>query len=219
MAKTPTEYRAVLFDFDGTLADSFEAIASSVNHVRALRGLPALSVDQVKIHVGHGPDYLLKNTIPGGDPQVDLSAYRAHHPSVMGPLTRLLPGAADLLSALQKKGKRIGLCSNKPRLFSQDLLVHLGVADLFHVVLGPEDVAAPKPSPEMLMRAMDALALSREEVLYVGDTIVDIQTARAAGVTVWVLPTGSESRSNLEREQPDRLFEDLHRMRAELTGA
>ena len=90
-------YAAVVFDFDGTLADSYAAIASSVNHVRAQRGMPAWSIDEVKRHVGRGPDYLLTHTAPGGRLADDLACYRAHHPSVMLQMTQLLPGAAALL--------------------------------------------------------------------------------------------------------------------------
>src|SRR5436309_14175845 len=100
-------FRAVVFDFDGTLADSYAAIAPSVNHVRGLRGLPALAIDEVKRHVGRGADYLLTHTVPGGNLADDLASYRAHHPGVMLPLTRLLPGAAALVRALHGAGKKV----------------------------------------------------------------------------------------------------------------
>jgi phosphoglycolate phosphatase len=205
-------YAAILFDFDGTLADSYAAIASSVNHVRAKRGLPALAEDEVKKYVGRGADYLLTQTVPGGDLATDLARYRAHHPSVMAGLTRLLPGAAELLAALRRDGKRIGLCSNKPRIFSQQLLRSLDVAEYFEVVLGPEDVPSPKPAPDMLLCALRRLALPAAQVLYVGDMTVDIQTAHAAGVTVWVVLTGSEERRTLEEAGPDRILTDLREM-------
>jgi 2-phosphoglycolate phosphatase len=209
-------FAAVIFDFDGTLADSYAAIASSVNHVRAQHGLAALTVDEVKKHVGRGPEYLLEHTVPDCRLREDLLCYRAHHPSVMVGLTRLLPGAAELLAALAKAGKKIGLCSNKPRLFSQELLRHLGMAQYFDVVLGPEDVPSPKPAPDMLLRALQRLALPAAQVLYVGDMTVDIQTARAAGVSVWAVATGSEERLALEQARPDRLLANLQEMVAEL---
>ena len=112
--------------------------------------MPALNADEVKSFVGRGPEYLLTHTVPGGNPADDLACYRAHHPGIMLPMTQLLPGASNLLAALHRLGKKIGLCSNKPRLFSQKLLQHLEVADYFDVVLGPEDVARPKPAPDML---------------------------------------------------------------------
>jgi 2-phosphoglycolate phosphatase len=212
-------YAAVLFDFDGTLADSYAAIAASVNHVRGLRGLAALSVAEVKRYVGRGADYLLEQTVPGGNLADDLAAYRVHHPSVMIALTQFLPGAAPLLAALHRRGKKIGLCSNKPRLFSQRLLEHLGVANYFGAVLGPEDVPHPKPAPDMLLRGIDRLGVSRDQALYVGDMIVDIQTARSAGVHVWAVATGSEERADLEAAKPDRLLADLQEMVAEIERA
>lgn len=209
-------YAAVVFDFDGTLADSYAAIACSVNHVRAQRGLPGLSLDEVKRHVGRGADYLLEHTVPGGRLAGDLACYRAHHPTVMLEMTHFLPGALVLLAGLHRRGKKIGLCSNKPRLFSEELLKHLKVSAYFDVVLGPEDVAAPKPAPDMLLRAIERLGLPASQVLYVGDMVVDIQTARSAGVRVWAVPTGSDERGVLEAARPDRMLVDLPEMVAEL---
>ena len=212
-------YAAVVFDFDGTLADSFAAIASSVNHVRASRGLTELGVEEVKRHVGRGPEYLLTHTVPGGVLADDIARYRAHHPSVMMPLTSLLPGAAALVHALHRRGKKVGLCSNKPRFFSQRLLKHLALADLFAVVVGPEDVPRPKPAPDMLLLAVERLGFLKPQVLYIGDMTVDIQTARSAGVAVWVVPTGTEDRRVLANAQPDRLLADLQELADEIERA
>src|SRR5436309_3516223 len=123
--------RAILFDFDGTLADSYDAIAASVNYVRDRRGLPALSVDQVRVHVGHGPGHLLAHTVGVGDPKENESLYRRHHPTVMKQGTRLLPGAAEVLAALQERGLKLGVCSNKPLPYTKVLLEVLGIADRF----------------------------------------------------------------------------------------
>lgn len=209
-------YAAVIFDFDGTLADSYAAIAASVNHVRAQRGLPALPIDEVKRHVGRAAAYLLTHTVPVGALADNLAIYRAHHPTVITLLTHLLPGAADLLSALQRAGKKLGLCSNKPRVFSEQVLEHLGLRAYFGAVLGPEDVPLPKPAPDMLRLALERLGVASAQTLYIGDMIVDIQTARSAGVRVWVVPTGSEERRALEEAKPDRLLADLPEMLAEI---
>ena len=212
-------YAAVVFDFDGTLADSFAAIASSVNHVRALRGMPVLGVDEVKRHVGHGAEYLLTHTVPGGVLADDLARYRAHHPGIMLPLTQLLPGAAELVTRLHRRGKKLGVCSNKPRIFTQQLLNDLQLATYFDVVLGPEDVAKPKPAPDMLLRAVERLGLPKPQVLYIGDMTVDIQTARSAGIAVWVAPTGTEERRVLADARPDRLLCDLQELADEIERA
>ncbi len=208
-------YAAVLFDFDGTLIDSYPAIAASVNFVRQRHGLAPLSVAEVKQHVGRGPDYLLAHTVPGYDKEIDAARYRAHHPTVMFEMTALLPGAAEVLAALHQAGKQLGLCSNKPRQFSAQLLGHLGVADLFTVVLGPEDVAQPKPAPDMLRAALTRLGLPVNRVLYIGDMTVDVETARAAGVPVWVVPTGSDERAALDAARPDRILAGLRDLLAD----
>jgi phosphoglycolate phosphatase len=215
----PEKVRAVIFDFDGTLADSYEAIAASVNHVRGHRGLPPLEVAEVRRHVGHGPNYLLERTVNSDDVAADLALYRAHHPTVMFAQTQLLPGAAEALAAVRRTGRQAAVCSNKPRAFTRDLLAHLEIAPLVDVVIGPEDARRPKPAPEMLLLAMARLQLGPAEALYVGDMVVDIQTARSAGVPVWVVPTGSDAPEALLQAHPDRMLRDLRELSAWLTAS
>jgi 2-phosphoglycolate phosphatase len=203
-------YRAVLFDFDGTLADSYAAITASVNNVRAAHGLPPLEESEVRRHVGRGPAYLLEHTVPGSDVEADIRRYRAHHPSVLRSGTRLLPGAAEALAAIKRSGRRTGVCSNKPVDFTRKLLSYLGIADNVDIVLGPEDVAWPKPAADMLLAALHRLAVPPAQALYIGDMTIDIATARAAGVAVWVVPTGSEDRAALIQAHPDRVLRDLN---------
>ena len=214
LSQAATPWRAVLFDFDGTLGDSYPAITASVNHVRARHGLPPLSEPEVRRHVGRGPHYLLSHTVPAGSVEANIAAYRAHHPSVLRSGTRLLPGAAEVLQALHERGLRLGICSNKPVVFTRQLIEYLGVASFLDLVLGPEDVPRPKPAPDMLRLALARLSVPASQTLYIGDMGVDIQTARAAGVAVWVVPTGSDEIEALKQARPDRLLLDLEELRA-----
>jgi 2-phosphoglycolate phosphatase len=204
--------RAVLFDFDGTLADSYPAITASVNHVRQLNGLPPLSVADVKPHVGRGPHDLLRQTCPAGDLERNVATYLAHHPSVLREGTTLLPGVYDTLQALHRHGLKLAVCSNKAIAFTRELVTILHIAEFFAAVLGPEDAGRPKPAPNILFVALARLQVRADEALYIGDMTVDIQTARAAGVTVWSVPTGSDTVDVLREAKPDRLlahFSDL----------
>lgn len=202
-------YRAVLFDFDGTLIDSYGAITASVNHVRACHGLPPLDEAAVRRHVGRGMPNLLQHTVPGFDLDTDTARYRQHHLTVLRSGTRFLPGAAEALSTLHRAGVKLAVCSNKPKAFTQELVNILEIADRLAAVLGPEDVQRIKPAPDMLLAGLSRLGVAAAEALYVGDMVVDIQTARAAGVTVWVVPTGSDDRTTLEAAHPDRILRDL----------
>src|SRR5579884_3147976 len=206
------ELRAVLFDFDGTLIDGYPAITASVNHVRGLHGLAPLPEAEVRRHVGRGPEQLMRATVGGGDVAADVAAYKAHHPSVLRSGTRLLPGAAEALAALSARGLLLAVCSNKPVAFTRELLQLLGVADRFALALGPEDVARPKPAPDLLREGLRRLGVAADEALYVGDMTVDIETARGAGVAGWVVPTGSDDVDALTRAKPDRLLRDLHEL-------
>jgi 2-phosphoglycolate phosphatase len=198
--------RAMLFDFDGTLADSFGAIAASTNHVRRHYGLPELREDEVRSSVGFGLRHLMESLVPAAPPDDAVAVYRAHHPSVMASGTRLFPGIFDALAALHRDGVKLAVCSNKHVQFTKLLVREKGLAEFFAAVLGPEDVAAPKPDPAMLLEAMKRLGADRAETVYVGDMTIDVEVARAAGVPAWIVLGGASPRETLEAMKPDRLL-------------
>jgi len=212
MDRRSNEIHGVLFDFDGTLGDSYEAIAASVNYVRGRHGLAPLPVEQVRRHVGHGLQYLLERTVPAGSIEENAALYREHHPSVMRQGTRLLPGAAETLRGLKQLGRKIAVCSNKPGEYTRALLDSLGIAELIDATVCPEDVAKPKPAPDMLLAAVERLGLPPQQCVYVGDMTLDIEAARSAGLTVWIIPTGSDSREKLQAARPDRMLDSLEQI-------
>lgn len=209
--------RAILFDFDGTLADSYGAITASVNHVRSYRGLPLLPESEVRRCVGRGLEHLLQDLVPGTDVVEDAARYRAHHPSVLRSGTTLLPGVAEVLPALKRFGLRLAVCSNKPSRFTRELVRILNL-EVFDVVLGPEDVPRIKPAPDMLEEGLRQLEVTAADALYVGDMVIDIQTARAANVPVWVVPTGSEEHAALEAARPDRILQNMNELLDRIAG-
>ncbi len=212
-------FRAVLFDFDGTLADSYAAITASVNHVLEHHGRPALEEAKVRLLVGHGLEHLMETVLPGIDPVVAAKLYREHHPTVMRSHTRLLPGVADGLAALQKAGVKLGVCSNKPSYFTRALVDILELTPYFGVVYGPDEAGAAKPDPAMVLQALDKLGVPKEEALYVGDMEVDIETGRRAGVETWVVPTGSHDEATLRAAGATRLFPTMTEIIAESLAA
>jgi 2-phosphoglycolate phosphatase len=179
---------AVLFDFDGTLADSFAAITSSTNHVRISYGLPPLPEAEVRKYVGYGLALLMADLVPGAPVDEAVARYRAHHATVMVAETRLMPGVAETIPELARRGYCLGVCSNKRVEFTRELVYSLGLHPFFMSVLGPDDVnQLAKPDPAMLLEGLARLKVSANEAVYVGDMIVDVQTAKAANVPVWLV--------------------------------
>lgn len=201
--------RAVLFDFDGTLADSFAAITASTNHVRAKYGLPALPESAVREYVGYGLADLMRRLVPVAPTDDAIAAYREHHAGVMLSHTKLFPGVADTLSRLHARGVKMAVCSNKAVAFTRGLVEALGLAAYFGAVLGPEDVAAPKPDPAMLLEACRRLGVSAADAVYVDDMAIGVRTAKAAGMPVWLVPYGASGRESPAAAGPDRVLEDF----------
>lgn len=204
--------QAVLFDFDGTLADSFAAITASTNYVRGCYGLPPLSEAEVRQFVGYGLVHLMTTLVPGVPVEEAVTRYREHHTGVMFTHTRLMPGVAETVPQLAQRGFRMAVCSNKRVEFTQQLVAALGLKDYFACVLGPDDVGQrAKPDPAMLLEALNRLKVSANQTVYVGDMMVDVQTAKAAGIPVWlIVPPDSPLRYEFRDDlKPDRVLESF----------
>ncbi len=203
----PTPFRAILFDFDGTLADSFAAITASTNHVRQKYGLPPLPESEVRHYVGLGLENLMQTLAPIAPTDEAIALYRTHHQTVMVTQTKLMPGVAETIPELARRGFRQGVCSNKRVEFTRQLVEALGLAPYFACVLGPDDVGdRAKPDPAMLLEGLTRLKVSARDVVYVGDMAVDVHTAKAAGVTVWLVPGGATGEESAIAADPDRVL-------------
>jgi 2-phosphoglycolate phosphatase len=204
--------RGIIFDFDGTLIDSYEPITASLNEVRQKFGQAALGVDQVRDMVGHGLEHLIEKAIGREHVPEGVSQFREHYAKICESRTTILPTVRQTLEELDRRGYQMGIATNKPSYFARDILKALDIDHLFAEVLGPNDVARPKPDPEMLEIMMARLGLGTDEVVYVGDMLLDIEVARNAGVAVYAVPTGSATRETLVAGRPDRVvpkFSDL----------
>lgn len=199
--------RAALFDFDGTLADSFAAITASTNHVRGLYGLPPLPEPEVRGYVGYGLENLLESLVPGADTAEAVARYRDHHQTVIFEQTRLMPGVGEAIPELARRGYRMAVCSNKKVEFTKQLVAALGLGAYFEAVLGPDDVGGrAKPDPAMLSEGLKRLAVAPADAVYVGDMGIDVHTAKAAGVPVWIVLGGAAGHEDVTKTNPDRIL-------------
>jgi phosphoglycolate phosphatase len=204
--------RGIIFDFDGTLIDSYEPITESLNRVRAACDRPPLTLEEVRGMVGHGLEHLIEKAVGAANIEEGVRLFREHYATICESRTKILPLVRDTVEELDRRGYQMGIATNKPSYFARDILKALEIDHLFVEVLGPNDVELPKPDPEMLDIMMMRLGLGADEVVYVGDMLLDIEVARKAGVSAYALPTGSASREVLLAGRPDRLlhkFSDL----------
>ena len=158
--------RGLIFDFDGTLIDSYEAIAESLNQVRASRSMPPLEASHVRTMVGHGLEHLIEKAI--GPEHVDdgVRMFRQSYAGICESRTKILPQVKETLDELDRRGYRMAIASNKPSYFARDILKALEMEHLFAEVLGPNDVEKPKPDPEMLEIIMMRIGLGPDEVAF-----------------------------------------------------
>lgn len=203
------EVKGVIFDLDGTLIDSYEAIYLSFHHVYSQLNLPPLSYAQVKKVVGKGLSYTFRDLL--GDELVPkaLALFREKYEEVFREHTKLLPDVPEVLEALYKRKIQMAVATNKLGRFSRAIFEHFQLQKYFKAIIGDGDVAHNKPHPEMIYCALAQMGLTKEEVIFVGDSVIDIQTAHNAGMRIFAVPSGNASPEELEKAQPTVLLERL----------
>lgn len=180
-------YRAVLFDLDGTLLDTLDDLGDSINRALVRLGFPTHGRESFRYFVGEGARMLVERALPEDrrDPataEAALRAYREEYRTGWNIKTRIYDGIPAMLDTLTARGIALGILSNKPH--EMTLQCVQGYLDRwsFGVILGQRDHVARKPDPAGALEAAAALRVAPADVLYLGDTATDMQTARAAGM-------------------------------------
>lgn len=178
-------YTTYLFDFDYTLANSSTGIVLCFQNVLQRNGYTEVSDDAIKRTIGKTLEESF-SILTGVKEAEMLKAYRNEYVKEadvhMTANTVLYPEVPPTIQALKKAGKKTGIISTKFRYRIRELLEKKQLTDLFDIIVGGEDVKTPKPSPEGVLFAIGHLETVKEETLYIGDSIVDAETAQAAGV-------------------------------------
>ncbi|MFI5167108.1 MAG: HAD family hydrolase [Thermoanaerobaculales bacterium] len=181
--------RALLFDLDGTLADSFVAIAHALNHALREACLPEHDLDWVRHHVGRGAIELVRDAVESGCDDAARhgvgARFRAVYEEVFLAETPPLPGVTEVLAFAAKRTRgNVAVISNKYEALSRALLEHWGVARFVAAVVGPDTHGVRKPDPATVLPVLSEFGVAPAEALLVGDMEVDAATGRAAGVPV-----------------------------------
>jgi phosphoglycolate phosphatase len=193
----PDRVRALVFDLDGTLVDSYAAITESLNHARSAFGLPALPEARVRRQVGRGLEALIADLV-GPDRVTDgVRLFRERYAEVYASMTHPLPGAAATLEGLAARGYVMSVASNKPARFGRAIVQTLGLSASLVIVHGPDTVGSTKPDPAMLRRCVEEMRADPASTVYIGDMVLDVETAARADVPVILVDGGSASPSDL----------------------
>lgn len=204
------KYDTVIFDLDGTLLNSLEDLTDSVNYVLALHDFPRRNITEIRSFVGNGVGRLIELSIPEGLNnsyyEQCVSEFRTHYSKNMGNKTGAYDGIMELLRQLSNEEFKMAIVSNK-----FDAAVKELAQDYFRgyirVAIGESKNVARKPAPDSVIKALEQLGSVVEKAVYVGDSEVDVRTAKNAGLTCIGVTWGFRDREVLRQEGADYIID------------
>ena len=179
------KYKAALFDFDYTLGDATDSIYEGYCYGFERMGYPQPGLEEVRRTVGHilEDGFTMITGVAEEDKRREFRGwFQEKVEGRQAELTKLFPGAEELLHALHDRGIKLGVVTSKRATTLRDILGRYELLELMDFTIGGEMVKSPKPDPEGLNRAIEAVGADRGEVLYCGDTTIDAATAQNGGV-------------------------------------
>ncbi len=194
-------YEAVVFDMDGTLLNTLEDIADSANHILRKYAFPEKSLSEVRNAVGNGARFLLQSLLAKGERTPDfetmLKDYQAYYLGHCEEKTRPYDGVRELLKGLADALVKTAIVSNKGDQAVKDLNRKY-FAGMIPIAVGEREGIRRKPKPDLLLEALNRMGCPKERALYVGDSEVDFETAKNAGMDCMLVSWGFRNREQLK---------------------
>lgn len=199
----------VIFDLDGTLLNTLDDLADSVNFALSMLGYPQRTVDEVRMMVGNSVVYLIEKALPEGTDEEELNRclgiFEEHYKLNMRNKTAPYNGVKQMLSDVKKLGYKLAVVSNKPDVFTKELVNEL-FGEYISLAIGRSEALPRKPAPDMVLHAMQQLGSTGDTTVYVGDSEVDVITSKNAGLPCIGCLWGFRDRETLEKEGADYLI-------------
>ncbi|UJW79242.1 HAD family hydrolase [Hydrogenophaga sp. SL48] len=221
-------YDLILFDLDGTLIETAPEIADAVNDTLSALGHPSVSQQAVNDWIGHGTRELLIQALAqvlGGTTQQvrEAEAFPAieaefgqHYQRRCGTRSHLYPQVRETLMALRAAGVKLALMTNKEGRYTQTVLDAHQLAPLLDHVISGDTLPVKKPNPAGIHDCLQRFGVTPDRALFVGDSSIDVATARNGGIAVWALPYGYNMGKPIESSHPDRVIPDLSALTTQL---
>jgi 2,3-diketo-5-methylthio-1-phosphopentane phosphatase/HAD superfamily hydrolase (TIGR01549 family) len=206
------QIRGIIFDLDGTLIEAYEAIYLGLKECFQSLGREIFPFSDLKKYLRADLETTLSQFFVPEEILKSIPIMRKKYEEVYIDKTHFINGAKEVLETLHSNGVILGIASNKFGRFSRGVLNHLRVADYFKSVIGAGDVARNKPFPDMINTALIEMNLPAEEVIFVGDTLTDIETGKQAEVDVYAIPTGFNSKIEISQAKPRRILKNLQEL-------
>lgn len=212
-------FTSVLFDLDGTLLNTIPDLTDGVNGMRMALGLPPLRQDIVSTYVGKGSEVLVRRALqdnlrPEESIEPELLAqgmdlfYQYYH-TVNGDKTVIYEGVLEGLRAFREQGVKMAVVTNKPEEFTEPLLVNTGLAAFFDHAVSGDTCERKKPDPMPLQHACQLLNSRPQDTLMIGDSLNDVQAARAADIAVVAVPYGYNEGQGVQNLGADAIVSSI----------
>ena len=210
MTRTILTDATIVFDLDGTLVNTAPDLTNALNEVLSRRGHAPVSADYIRATVGLGARAMIEAALArtGAEEDIDemLAEFLVHYEENIATESRPFPGAIEVLARLEAAGARLAICTNKREHLTRKLLRALDLDRRFHTIAGRDTFAVGKPSPIPLTGVIAAAAGDTARALLVGDSDVDIRTARAAAVPVLFVSFGYGAPGTRSRRTPPSII-------------
>ena len=208
-----------MYDLDGTLLDTADEIAQAVNLTLNEFGLESVSVDQVRNWIGHGTGWLMKraweeqkgsaDTVSDADWDKVMKRFVHHYEATAGTTSTPFPHVLETLRKARDYGVKQAVVTNKERRFADRILEKHGLTDQFDLVICGDSLSVKKPNPAVITHCLNTLGATQGESLFIGDSEIDVSTAKAAGVMCWAVPYGYNLGRPISEAMPDRIVPDI----------